>query len=173
VGGASDELIELYNATPSPVTLDGNWKLEGRSAGGASYTTRWIGAGGTIPPYGHYLIVGSSYTQLPAGDDMLSSSITDAGSVRLLNGTAVVDAICYYFDATTQLAFTGDYSCEGSPVSNQPHDNSSTATSNVDVSLERKPGGTGGNCTDTDDNTADFDIASPAYPENTQSPATP
>lgn len=172
-GGASDEFVELYNATGAPVTLDATWALEGRSAGGSMYTTRWKGAGGVIPAYGHFLITGSSYVQMPAGDDMLSVSVTDAMSLRLVSGANIVDALCFYYDAVTQAAFTIDYSCEGTTVSNLPHNNGPNGTSNSDVSLERKPGGAAGNCVDTNDTAADFLSTTPAYPQSTLSAPTP
>jgi hypothetical protein len=172
-GGASDEFIELYNPTSSPVTLDANWTLQSRSATGTTYSTRWKGAGGVIPAHGHFLIVGLAYTQSPAKDASLSSGITDAASIILRQGTTTIDALCYAYDATTQAAFDATFQCAGTPVSNLPHDNQSSTTSNVDVSIERKPGGAGGNCTDTGDNAADFATTTPATPMSSTSPPTP
>ena len=173
--GASDEFIELFNATPAAVTLDSTWKIEGRSDVGATYSSRWTGTGKTIPAWGHFLIAGSAYTEMPIADEALSTGITDATSLRLVQGTANVDAVCYAFSAATMMPFTTDptYTCEGTPVSNAPHDNTSSATSNVDVSIERKPGGTGGNCTDTNNNASDFMTQMPATPQNSSSPPTP
>jgi hypothetical protein len=44
---------------------------------------------------------------------------------------------------------------------------------NVDASLERKPGGSAGNCTDTGDNAADFAAVMPANPQSSASAPTP
>jgi hypothetical protein len=43
----------------------------------------------------------------------------------------------------------------------------------TDASIERKPGGAGGNCTDTGDNASDFTAQTPATPMSTASPPTP
>ncbi len=172
-GGGSDEFVELYNPTGSAVTLDNSWTLEGRSDTGLSFTTRWTGSGQSIPSHGHFLIGGSNYTQSPTPDDTLTSGITDAGAVQLHDGSGVVDAICIYFDSTTQSHLDASYQCEGTPVDNAPHDNSTSASSNVDVALERKPGGSSGNCQDTDDNSSDFSSITPADPHNTSSPTAP
>jgi hypothetical protein len=164
--GASDEFIELYNPTASDVSLDTNWKIEGRAFDGSSYSIRWKGAAGrTIPANGHFLITGTSYTQMPVGDDTLSTGITDAASLRLVHVSTTVDAVCYSFSPSTLSALQGaTFTCEGTPVSNLPHNDKTTG--NGDVSIERAPGGTKGNCTDTDDNSADFVSQSPATPEN-------
>jgi hypothetical protein len=169
--GAADEIIELYNATDAPVTLDATWKIEGRSDSGASYTARWKGTGGVVPPFGHYLIAGTTYAQLPAADAKLGSGITDAASLRLVSGNTVLDAVCYGYDAGTLAAFDATYTCEGAPASNTPHDDSGAG--NVDVSFERKPGGASGNCTDTGDSASDFAPTSPATPPNSASAPTP
>lgn len=171
--GAADELVELYNPTASDVTLDATWKLEGRSVSGASYTARWKGTGKVLPAHGHFLIVGTAYAQSPAADETLGSGVTDATSLRLTSNGATVDAVCYGYDATTLAAFDATFTCEGTPVDNTPHDDKSTAASNVDVSIERKPGGAAGNCTDTGDSASDFATASPATPLDAASAPTP
>jgi hypothetical protein len=126
-----------------------------------------------MPAWGHFLIGGTGYTETPAADESLTSGVTDATSVRLVHAGATVDAVCYYFDATSMAAFDATYTCEGTAVSNLPHDNSNTTASNVDVSIERKPGGAGGNCTDSGDNASDFMMQMPATPMSSQSAPTP
>lgn len=171
--GAGDEFVELYNATGSAVTLDDNWTLDARSTASAKYTTRWTGKGDVIPAHGHFLIVGSSYAQSPAKDDGLASGITDASSVRLSKAGATVDVVCFAFDAKTLAAFDATYDCEGTPASNLPHNDGSGAQSNTDASIERRPGGAAGNCTDTNDSSADFVAAAPSTPLNSQSAPAP
>jgi hypothetical protein len=173
VGGAADELVELWNPTATPVTLDNTWSLDARSNMVSSYSTHWIGTGMTIPAHGHFLIAGTAYTQTPASDQVLSSGLTDAMSVRLMHNGVVVDAVCYAFDSSAVATFTGDatYTCEGTPVGNNPHDNSSSTS--IDASIERLPGGSGGNCTDTGNNAADFGVRMPATPMSSQSAPTP
>lgn len=174
-GGASDEFVELYNASASPVTLDSTWRIEARSSAAGSFSTRWTGTGTTIPAWGHYLIAGTSYARMPSSDAALTSGLTDAGSVRLVHGTTTVDTVCYAFDAATTATLTGDttYGCEGMPASNTPHDNNSSSASNVDSSIERRPGGAGGNCADTNVNATDFVSQRPSTPQSLASPLTP
>jgi cysteine-rich repeat protein len=173
-GGAGDEFVELYNPTSTPVTLGATWKLEGRSNAAATYTARWTGSGKVIPAHGHFLLASAGYTQMPAADQALSSGVTDATSLRLTLSGAVVDAVCYAFDATSAAAFTmagSTYTCEGTPVTINPHNNA-TAT-NTDASIERKPGGAAGNCGDTGDNATDFAALMPSNPQSSLSAPTP
>jgi len=164
-GGASDEFIELFNASGSPITLDTSWSIGGRSSTGTAYTTRWTGSGKAVPAWGHYLLGGSSYTQTPADDT--ESGITDAGGLHLIHAGTTVDTLCYLYGTVT---LDSTYACAGTPVVN-PHDNSTST--DVDASVERLPGGAGGNCTDTGNNAADFAVQTPATPQNTASAPTP
>jgi hypothetical protein len=173
MGGGDDEFVELYNPTSSPVQLDGLWALVGRKSDLTTITgsTRWTGKGDIIPAKGHFLITGGTYAQSPAGDDTLSQSLTDAASLTLVFGATQVDSVCFYYDGFT-LGYEQNlfYPCEGMPVFN-PHDD--TTGTNVDKSIERKPGGALGNCTDTDDNSSDFSISKPSTPQNSMSPPPP
>ncbi len=164
-GGGSDEFIELFNATGSAIALDSSWTVQGRSSTGSSYTARWTGTGKSVPAWGHYLLGGPSYTETTADD--AESGITDDGAIQLVHGGTTVDTLCYVFGTTT---LDSSYGCPGTPAVN-PHDN--TTSSDVDESLVRLPGGAAGNCTDTGNNAADFTTATPATPQNTQSPPTP
>lgn len=172
VGGGSDEFIELYNPSTDPVTLDSSWTLDGRSDTATSYSVRWMGSGKVIPAHGHFLLTGSAYIQQPVADDSLLTGITDATALRLSRGGVVMDALCYGFDATTLMVFGNDttYVCEGRPAMNL-HDN--TAATNVDGSIERKPGGTAGNGQDTNDNATDFAALTPSNPQNSASARSP
>jgi hypothetical protein len=126
--------------------------------------------GKTIPAFGHFLIGGTAYTSSPGDDESLAAGITDASSLRLVQSGLTVDPVCYAFDAATAAIFTNDttYICEGSPIAQNPQDNSNGT--NTDSSIERKPGGSNGNCTDSDQNAADFAVTAPSTP---QSPPTP
>jgi large repetitive protein len=172
--GGSDEFIELWNPTGAPIALDATWTLEGRSATGAAYNARWKGAAGmAIPAHGHFLLGGNTYTQSPSPDATLLTGFTDATSLRLMQGATIVDALCYAYSSATAMAFDATYSCEGTPASNLPHNDGSSAASNVDASLERLMGGSSGSCIDTDNNASDFAPRSPSGPESSQSPPTP
>jgi hypothetical protein len=175
--GASDEFIEIYNPTAADVVLDASWKIEARSSSATTYgTARWVGTGKTIGAHKHFLLTNTAYAQLPAKDEATTTSgITDATSVRLVHGTTLVDAVCYGFSAATKAALVAagaGYDCEGAPADNLPHNNTA-GVGDVDVSIERRPGGMLGNCIDTGDNAADFITTTPAAPQNATSAATP
>jgi hypothetical protein len=172
-GGGSDEFVELFNATGAAVTLDDGWSLAIRGTSDATYRSHWTGSGKSVPAWGHFLVAGTGYAEMPVADAALSSGIVDAASVRLVQGGKVVDAVCYGFDATTLGAFDATFTCAGTPASNLPHDDTASAKSDVDTSLSRKPGGAAGNCTDTGDSAADFVAESPAAPRASTSPPTP
>ena len=146
-GGAPDEFIELYNPTNAVVNLDNTFTLEARSSTALSYGNRWTGSGKLIPARGHFLIAGTGYTGAVAADAALSTGVTDAGSIVLKLSGNTLDALCYAFDAASQLAITSaaTFICSGMLASN-PHDNTGSLASNVSASIERKPGGAGGNC---------------------------
>lgn len=177
LAGGSDEFVEIYNPTMAPVVLDSTWTLEARVADAAvtDYSVRWTGKGKTIPAHGHFLIGGATYVDGPQRDDALAVPITDAASIVLAKNKLVIDALCYYStlvqlaDLINPITFFPFY-CNGTPVLS-PHDDSTNT--NKDISLERKPGGTAGNCSNTGDNSVDFVVQSPGTPENTMSAPAP
>jgi hypothetical protein len=162
--GGSDDFVELYNPGTVSVTLGSDVVIQTRNKDGASYNTKWVGAGQIVPPKHHFLIGGSAFTAVTA-DAALMTSITDEPSILLKQGATVVDALCYHCggDFPTGTGFI----CEGTSVT------TSSCTSNVDKSFERKPGGSGGNATDTNDNSMDFLIINPSNPQNLASTPTP
>ena len=171
-GGAADEFVELYNPGAASIVLDASWTVDMRSTAGSTYAVVWKGSGTTIPAHGHFLIVGSAYAQSPASDSVLSSGISDAAAVRVIHSGASGDALCFYYDSMTMGALSGaGFTCAGTPVSNSPHNN--TSTGNSDAALERRPGGAGGNGQNTGDNSVDFKSTAPANPQNTLSPPVP
>ena len=93
----------------------------------------------------------------------------------LKSGATVVDAVCYAFDTTSSTALQqAGYICEGTPLSNLPHNNTTAGASNSDASFERRPAGNLGSCVDSNTSTADFATAlTPATPQNSLSPVTP
>lgn len=142
--------------------LDGDWVIDTRSESEFSYTIIWTGDFGVVPAGGHYLITGPSYTGSVPGDGQLTGPIADAGSVTLVDFLATVDAVCFAYDTISEgIINFGFYACEGDVATNAH--NETTAT-NTNKSIERKPGGTAGNCTDSNDNATDFTIKSPATP---------
>jgi hypothetical protein len=183
-GGADDEFLELYNPGGFNVVLGATWKIEHQGAAGGctASVTRFAGGGQQVPPHRHLLIANPSYTGVVTPDAMLlgtmpNVSLEDAGSLALTHAGKLIDAVCYSYDSNTAATLASGcavaYVCEGMALSNLPHDNTGNASSNVDTSLERKPGGNLGNTQDSGDNKADFQVTAPAKPHNLASPAAP
>ncbi len=185
LNGGLDEWVEIYNPGPTPVTFDSTWGLKARNATGgvstcatANYGIRFNGGGQVIPAHGHILYATdagfSESAKTPAdGTYSMAYGIPDAASVILVHGNAVVDALCFFYDSATEatLACPGDpYTCFGTPVTN-PHNNLPATDNNA--SLERKPGGSGGNTSDTGDNATDFQATNPADPHDLASVPVP
>ena len=165
--GGTDEFVELYNPTDADIVLGPDWSIASRAQTDFLDTTRWTGNGGILPAHGHYLIAGSGYTQSPLRDDGLSSGISDAGRVRLVQSPVpltnnVIDAVCFAFDSTSRTLL-GVLTCPGTPSTN-PHDD--TVNSNFDRSLQRFPR----DCTDTGDNSKDVLAKMPSTPQSSLSP---
>jgi hypothetical protein len=75
--GTGDEFVELYNAGPLPLDVTG-WKLQYRSAGGASYGTLVTFPQGTVVPARGYLLVASG-----SGYGGLLPDVTKAGNLSI------------------------------------------------------------------------------------------
>jgi hypothetical protein len=159
--------VALFNATGAAVMLDGTWQITQHQASDSSSSVLWTGTGAGVPAFGHYLIAGHSYKQTPTADATETLGIADAASLVLTHAGSTVDVVCYYYGSNP---FDATFTCAGTPAVN-PHDN--TSTTDTDASLGRKPGGPGGNCTDTGNSAADFIAQMPSTPEDTASPPTP
>ena len=175
--GGNDEFIELYNPSSVSVTFDSTWTITHRSAVGtcSSDTSAVIytGANQVIDSHKHLLLTGADYSGSTASDATLGTGTPDAASIVLVHASTTVDALCFYYDATTHSSLTTcstPYVCEGTPVAN-PHDNSTSTDTNQ--SVERKPGGSSGNATDTNDNASDFATSTPSDPHDLSSAAVP
>jgi hypothetical protein len=178
----SDEFVEIYNPMSIPVVFDTTWAVWARGATSACSMLgqRFAGNGKTIPPHGHILFVNSGgYDGAAMPDGTYPTGISDAGQVVLLHNGALVDSVCFQYNASTLANLTCAspptpwFACQGVGVSNLPHNSGTSMANNSDVSIERKPGGAAGNGQSTGDNTADFSSAVTSNPQNLASAPTP
>ncbi len=162
VAGATsaDEYVELYNASSTAYNLRGH-KLVYRSASGTSdVLLKDFGAVDTfIPAKGHYLIGHpTGYGRSVTPDTRFTSGSTGsfaatAGGIGIQNASgALIDSVGYG-TATNTLVETKTVAAPGSTQA-----------------AERRPGGSSGNATDTNNNFNDFLLGTP-NPQN--SSATP
>lgn len=153
--GANDELIELYNLSSSAVSIAG-WKVKGSSNAGGVSTRATIATGTTLGAGCHYLLTNtaaSGYSGAVSGDQSYSVGISDDGGIALtLADETVVDQV----GMSAGSAFK-----EGTVLT--------PLSTSVDRGYERKPGGSTGNGTDTDDNSADFALVAPSNPQSSVS----
>lgn len=162
----NDELIEIYNPGNLPVTLTSDIVVVARSKQGQSYVDKWMAGGQVLPARGHLLVAGATYAGGVAADATLAANngIADESSIVMKQGDAVIDAVCFYCGAT---GFDASYTCEGTAFVK------TGCTSNLDRSLERKPGAGAGNGQDTGDSATDWQVVTPSNPQNLASPPTP
>src|SRR5690242_15829173 len=158
--GGNDEFVELYNATNAPIDI-GGWKINASNASGTTGTRVTINAGTSIPAHGHFLATNNAaggYSGSVAGNQTYATGITDDGGIAILNTANVI------IDQAGMSA--GSAYKEGTVLSPQ-------LTTNVNRSWERKPGDGSGSTTDTDNNSADFQLITPSDPQNLASAPTP
>lgn len=155
--GGSDEFIELYNLSASPVTI-GSWKIRGSNSAGTVGDRATIPTGTILNPGCHYLLTNSStsggpYSGSVPGNQTYTTGITDDGGIALtLPDNTIIDQV----GMSAGSAFK-----EGTPLT--------PLTTNVNRSYERKPGGSSGSGTDTNNNSNDFQLISPSDPQNLSS----
>ena len=160
-GGASanDELIELYNASPTALPLEGI-ELVYVSASGATVSRRagWEAGTPTLAPGAHLLVANELGVFAAIADALYAGGMAATGgsvALRIQGATTAVDAVGW---GTATGAWL-----EGVPASAPPPGSS----------IERLPGGSAGSTVDTDDNAADFVVRSLPDPQNTGSPLVP
>jgi hypothetical protein len=157
--GGADEFVELYNPTTRRIDISGwyvNWADANSSPGNLLAT---IPANTFIDPGHHYLIadtVTGGYSGVIAPD--LSYQI-DNGAIPNDGGIALIDESNQVID---QVGMSdGSIYKEGTAL------DPVLLTDPTIQSFERKPGqSAGGSCTDTNINSDDFAVLSPADPQN-------
>ncbi len=157
--GGSDEFVELYNLSASPVNI-GGWKIWGSNNAGTKSSRLTITLGTVLNPGCHYLVTNSStsggpYSGSVSGNQTYGTGITDDGGIAL---TRADDSIVDQVGLSAGSAYR-----EGTILA-------SLGSSNVNRGYERKPGFPAGNGTDTDNNAGDFQLVSPSNPQNLSSP---
>ncbi|HEX8070312.1 MAG TPA: fibronectin type III domain-containing protein [Pyrinomonadaceae bacterium] len=94
--GATDEFIELYNATSSDIIVGGaggGWALATNTAG-APLVIAVIPSGTGIPAHGHYLVTNSggySLSGYAPPDQTYTGDISDTGGIALFGTTVPAD----------------------------------------------------------------------------------
>jgi hypothetical protein len=81
--GASDEFVEIYNNSDTPISI-GGLKIRGSSSTATITTRLTINASATIPAHGHFLAVNSSgYSGSVSGDQTFTSGLANDGGIAL------------------------------------------------------------------------------------------
>lgn len=158
------DFVELFNSGSSAVDISG-WSVQYASSSGSGWgnETTIIGSGATLQPGQYYLVAGASGTNgtaLPTPDASGGSNLSGThGKLALVSDSVALIGDCPTGGSIVDFVGYGDDpNCfEGSgPTGNIPSGNTSAAL--------RDDAG----CTDSDDNAADFSVATPA-PRNTTS----
>src|SRR3954451_8163908 len=141
---ASDEFIEIYNASDSTLDL-GGLELVYATATGTTVTRKQTWTAQPLPSHTHLLVANSLGRWATGADGVYSGGLAGTGGSAVLRivGGAVIDALSWGDAASTFV--------EGTAGAAPP----------ASSSLEREPGGDGGNATDTNNNSADA-VVNPA-----------
>ena len=146
---ASDEFVELYNASASALDL-GGLELVYVTASGSTVTRKQTWTQQIVPAHRHLLIANAAGTWAAGADGTYTGGFAASGgsiALRTLGGV-VVDAISW-----------GD-------ASNVFVEGASGPAPAAASSLERRPGGTFGNAMDSNDNLADLRIEASPVAQN-------
>jgi hypothetical protein len=154
---ASDEFVEIANQGTGPVDLIGLELVYATSTGTTVTRKATWAASAILGPGKRLLVTNSAGSFSGLGDAVYSGGFAATGGALALRivGGSVVDAIGWG-DATNAFV-------EGTAAPAPP----------AGSSLERRPGGLAGNGTDTNDNAADWFVASIPSPQNLSAPPVP
>ena len=156
---ASDELIEVYNPTPSSLPLEG-LELIYVTASGATISRRasWELGAPSLGPGRHLLVANELGIYAPIADAQYASGMAATGgsvALRIQGASSAVDAVGWGTAASSWM--------EGAAA----------PASSPGSSLERLPGGMLGSTQDTGVNQADFAVRPVPDPQNAASPPVP
>ncbi|MGE5392470.1 MAG: lamin tail domain-containing protein [Candidatus Saccharibacteria bacterium] len=153
-GKTGNDFIELHNPTDQAVSLT-NWKLVKRTKTGAtdSSLVSWNSTdSAAVPAYGYYLWANGDYLDIPVTPDITrKSTIAEDNGIALKDsGGNVIDSVGWGGASNIFVEGAAFVSFDGGKVQ----------------SLERKPGGIGGNGQDSNSNSDDFFIQAAPHPRN-------
>lgn len=154
---ASDEFVEIANVGPSTVDLAGMEVVYVTSTGGTITRKATWSTPTSLAPGRHLLLANTSGVYASVADAVYSGGLAATGGTIVLRvvGGAPVDTTGWG-DATNTFV-------EGAPA----------AAPSAGSSLERRPGGTSGNTTDTNNNASDFFAQVTPNPQNLAAPPVP
>ncbi|MBU0570141.1 lamin tail domain-containing protein [Patescibacteria group bacterium] len=164
---ATDEFVELYNPTSSPINMEG-WRLTRKTSTGTQ-SNLVLSISGTIPAHGYFLIAHPNYDGTTTSDlpySAISNSITGNNSVILYSdaGTTEVDMV-HMDDAIIP---------EGTPIETpEPSTSIERKASNSSTVVSMAIGGSDellGNGEDTNNSHDDFLARDVPQPQNSSSP---
>ncbi len=149
-----NDFIELFNAGPTAVSLNG-WSVQYASASGSSWSNITSLSNVTLQPGQYFLIEeagGSTGANLPIPDQPGGTINLSAsnGKVALVSSTSPLTGTCPLGGTVVDFVGFGNANCSegGTAVS----------ALSTTLSAQRKSAG----CTDTDNNSSDFNTATPA-----------
>ena len=153
---ASDEFIELYNASAATLDLGGLELVYVTSTGG-TVTKKQSWTALAVPAHRHVLIANSTGAWAAGADGLYSGGLSATGGSIVLRKTdgTVIDSLSWG-DASSSFV-------EGSAGAAPP----------ASASLERRPGGAAGNATDSNVNSADAQVQSAPVAQNLASDPVP
>ena len=154
---ASDEYVELTNAGPLPIDLNGFEVAYASSAGTSAIRRAGWDTATLLDPGRHVLIANAAGIYAPSADATYTAGIAGTGGTLVVRpvGGIPIDAVGWG-DATNSFV-------EGTPAEAPP----------AGSSIERRPGGSSGNVTDTNVNANDWVVNSSPNPENIGAPPRP
>ena len=176
-GDATNEFVELYNPTSSPISLAG-WKLQYKPAIGSSFSDRAIlPSNATVPPHGFFLIANTSYLggttpDYTSGLWTSGQGMADNGNERIIDASAIeVDKVAWGTGDSPEGAATPNH---GTTPNNNSIERKALATSTADSLASGGAHAVLGNGQDTNNNAADFVVQTHGRnPQNSSNPPEP
>jgi hypothetical protein len=154
---ASDEFVEIYNASGTSASLAALEVVYVSATGGTVTRKASWGDGASLPSHHHLLVANSAGSYSSGADVTYSGGLAASGGAIVLRPIAgqPIDAVAWGDAANAYV--------EGAPAAAPP----------AGSSVERAPGGSWGNWFDTNDNAADTLIQPDPLAQNQLSPPSP